>query len=202
MTPRVRVALLADTHGYVDPRVLGEALACDHVVHAGDVGGAAVLEALSRSGGGLTVVRGNNDLPGRWGDAGQGRLETLPLEARLELPGGALVVVHGHRSGPPGARHERLRRDHAGSRAVVYGHSHRLVVDLEGTPWVLNPGAAGRARTHGGPSYIRLIATRAHWEVEPRRFPPLPPRARVPGAVGRGGGRAGPLAAMRRGEGS
>jgi hypothetical protein len=167
---------------------LEEVLACDHVVHAGDVGGAAVLDALSRVRGGLTVVRGNNDRPGGWGGAGQSRLETLPLEARLELPGGVLAVVHGDRAGPTVARHERLRRDHAGSRAVVYGHSHRLVIDLEGSPWVLNPGAAGRSRTYGGPSYIRLLATARHWEAEPRRFAPA---GRAAGA-GQGGGRPAP----------
>ena len=71
-------------------------------------------------------------------------LASIPWEARLPLPGGLLVVVHGHRV-PAADRHARLRALYPQARAIVYGHSHRLVVDRDASPWVLNPGAAGRA---------------------------------------------------------
>jgi uncharacterized protein len=101
------------------------------------------------------------------------RLQKLPLEATLELPGGPLVVVHGDRVLPARERHERLRRQHAQARAVVYGHTHRLLCDQREQPWVLNPGAAGRARTFGGPSCLVLHADLRTWRVEVMRFAPL-----------------------------
>lgn len=161
----MRVLIVADTHGWVDARIIAFARDCDAVVHAGDVGAEAVLDAL---GGAVTAVRGNNDVPAKWPAAQQARLAALPAEAVLELPGGRLVVVHGDRW-PARGRHAALRQAYPAARAVVYGHSHRLVVDTDALPWVLNPGAAGRARTHGGPSCLLLQATPQAWSVLPQR---------------------------------
>jgi putative phosphoesterase len=163
-----QVLILADTHGHLDPRVLQLAQGCAWVLHAGDVGAATVLQALAQAGRELIAVRGNNDQPGKWPDGGP---PTLPAEAYLELPGGRIVVVHGHQENPVAARHEKLRQRFPQARAIVYGHSHRLVCDLEHKPWVLNPGAAGRARTYGGPSCILLHIRGRSWRVEPVRFP-------------------------------
>jgi len=96
-----------------------------------------------------------------------------PSKATLELPGGPLVVVHGDRVLPARERHERLRRHYSQARAVVYGHTHRLLCDQRERPWVLNPGAAGSARTFGGPSCLVLHAELRTWRVEVMRFPTL-----------------------------
>ncbi len=180
-TAPVRVALLADTHGWVDPRVLTVVAGCDLAVHGGDIGGARVLRRLRPRLGRLWVVRGNNDRPIEWPAADQAALEQIPSWARVALPGGDLVVIHGHQV-PARERHERLRRRFPQARAVVCGHSHRLELDLEALPWVLNPGAAGRNRTHGGPSCLVLTAGPDTWEVEAHRFL-LPTRAAGPGLV-------------------
>ncbi len=57
--------------------------------------------------------------------------------------------------------------------AVLYGHSHRLLQDLAPAPWLLNPGAAGCARTHGGPSCLVLEAGGGDWQITAHRFPVL-----------------------------
>lgn len=168
----VRVAIVADTHGVLDPRIAEVVRECDCAVHAGDIGGASVLAAL-RPAGTVVAVRGNNDSPAKWAEDDRDGLEKLPVEATLELPGGPLIVVHGDRLVPARERHERLRRQYDQARAVVYGHTHRLLCDQGETPWVLNPGAAGRARTFGGPSCLVLHADRRTWRVEALRFPPL-----------------------------
>lgn len=174
-----RVAIVADTHGHLDAGVREAAAACDLVVHGGDVGAGAVLEALGAGGAPVYGVRGNNDQ----GD--EPWVRELPEELRLDLPGGELAVVHGHQlRGPVRERHGRLRRRFPGARAVVYGHSHRLACDTDAAPWVLNPGAAGRARTYGGPSLLVLEAAAGSWRVTPQRFPPpgrgrAAPRARA-----------------------
>lgn len=161
----MRVLIVSDTHGRVDARIAALARDCDAVVHGGDVGNAVVLDAL---GGNVLAVRGNNDSVDKWPAAQRDRLATLPLQAGLDLPGGRLVVVHGDRW-PARGRHVALRREYPAARAIVYGHSHRLQVDTDALPWVLNPGAAGRERTGGGPSCLVLHATAGSWQVLAQR---------------------------------
>jgi putative phosphoesterase len=165
----MRVVILSDTHGQLDARIAALARECDVVVHAGDVGNAAVLEPLRAGGANVIAIRGNNDIASKWPRGERIALDALENEARVDLPGGTLIAVHGDRY-PPSTRHARLRRDYPDARAVVYGHSHRLVVDDISMPWILNPGAAGRARTYGGPSCLLLEARSKDWRIEPHRF--------------------------------
>ena len=167
------VAIVSDTHGVLDSRIAERVARCDYAVHAGDIGAATVLEAL-RPRLAVVAVTGNNDVASKWMEVQRDVLAALPEEARLALPGGDLVTVHGHRAGAAAARHIRLRRTYPDARAVVYGHSHRLSVDVDADPWVLNPGAAGRSRTYGGPSCLILRAGARSWRVEVVRFDPLP----------------------------
>ena len=170
----MRVLLLSDTHGALDPRVALLAQDCDLAVHAGDVGASAVLEALAAAAGRVLAVRGNNDVPDKW----HGRLDdlaALPEVLRVSLPGGRLVVTHGHRQ-TARQRHARLRAAFGDARAVLYGHSHRRTLDMDAPVWVLNPGAAGRARTFGGASCLVLEATAAGWHVDTHHFLPPPRR--------------------------
>ncbi|HEY0178846.1 MAG TPA: metallophosphoesterase family protein [Dokdonella sp.] len=165
----MRVLLLSDTHGALDPRILEQARASEVVVHAGDVGAAAVLSALRAACPRVVAVRGNNDVPAKWPAAQRAALGALDGSATLDLPGGTLVAVHGD-SFAPARRHARLRAAYPHARAIVYGHSHRLCVDDGERPWVLNPGAAGRSRTFGGPSCLLLDADEAAWSVHAVRF--------------------------------
>jgi putative phosphoesterase len=161
----VRVCILSDTHAVLDDRVLSTAACADLVVHAGDVGNAAVLEALEAVCDRVVAVLGNNDVAAKWPVADRHRLQDLPEQASIALPGGTLVVEHGHRVNPAARRHTRLRQRHPDARAIVYGHSHRLVIDQTETPWVLNPGAAGRARTFGGATCLVLSAGFRVWRL-------------------------------------
>ena len=169
----MRIVIVSDTHGELDDRIAREALASDVVVHAGDVGSGAVLDALAPRDGRLVAVRGNNDVREKWHASEWDLLESLPWEARVNLPGGDLVVVHGHRYGYPGRHHARMRSDYAEARMVVYGHSHQKCEDRSDSPWILNPGAAGRVRTFGGPSFSLLVASGRRWRLETRQFEPL-----------------------------
>jgi putative phosphoesterase len=168
---RQRIAIVSDTHGWLDPRIAAEVEDCDQAVHAGDIGSAAVLEALKPRTGKIVAVLGNNDVPTKWRPEETPVLGRLPLEARLDLAGGPLVVIHGHQhTGPLVARHNWLRKRYPGARLIVYGHSHRRIFDDAESPWILNPGAAGRARTYGGPSYAVLSTSNGDWRVDQRRF--------------------------------
>ena len=85
-TAAARVLIVSDTHGAIDPRIVGLASGCDFAVHAGDLGSedvAARLAALTR----LVAIRGNNDVPGKWDANEWSFLRALPAQARVELPG-------------------------------------------------------------------------------------------------------------------
>ncbi len=172
--PRVSVALISDTHGDVHPGIIALANTCDIIVHAGDVGGASVVEALRPRLGVVVAVCGNNDVPEKWPPAEHGFLGQLDETAAIGLPGGLLLVTHGHRHNPARQRHRKLRAAFPHARGIVYGHSHRCVIDDACLPWVLNPGAAGKARTYGGASMLLLQACPEEWRVQLHRVGPEP----------------------------
>lgn len=128
--PSFHLGLISDTHGLLRPEAARALHGCDHIVHAGDIGGPAILEAL-RGIAPLTAVRGNND-HGPWAEALQ------DTECML-LGGVAVGVIHdlAHLD-----RHPAL----AGVRVVVCGHSHRPAAHDHDGVLVVNPGSAGPRR--------------------------------------------------------
>ena len=54
------IGLIADTHGYLDPRVPPALKGVQLILHAGDIGAEGVLVALARIAP-VTAVAGNND---------------------------------------------------------------------------------------------------------------------------------------------
>lgn len=171
MPKPVTVAIVSDTHGFLDARIERVIHACDFAVHAGDILGAHVLRAIRPRREKVVAVAGNNDIADKWPEADRDVVDALPRVAEVDLPAGRLVVEHGDRHGHHAPRHDLLRRAHPDARAIVYGHSHKLICDQDDDPWVLNPGAAGRVRTYGGPSCLVLSASSKEWKVETYRFP-------------------------------
>jgi putative phosphoesterase len=166
----VRVAIVSDTHGFLDDRIASVIETCDLVVHAGDIGNYSVLQDLQTKTSKVIAVAGNNDIEGRWSAHEAHIVKELPKTAELDLPGGKLVVEHGERHGFHSPCHTALREAHPGAKVIVYGHTHKLVCDKNQIPWVINPGAAGRTRTHGGPSCLVLIADENQWSIQINRF--------------------------------
>ena len=170
----MKILLLSDTHGQIAPSVLQQVSQCDLCIHAGDIGSASVLTELQSTGVSVVPVLGNNDVPGKWHPRELSLLKSIPNSQCIELPGGVLCVEHGHRVNPVKDRHAKLRKKYTTAKAVVYGHSHRLVVDDSQLPWILNPGAAGNARTYGGPSCLILtITTHQRWRIAEYRYKPV-----------------------------
>jgi putative phosphoesterase len=161
---KVTVGILSDSHGYLDPGIKDTVNQCDYIVHAGDIFNANILEQLQPKKE-LIAVAGNNDFPAFWDASEEDVVKSLPKNNKLELPGGLLVVEHGHRLGNM-PDHDDFRVDHADARLIVYGHTHRRVVDQKEYPWVVNPGASGKVRTHGGPSCLILHAGEDEWKID------------------------------------
>ena len=164
MSDIVTVGILSDTHGYLDQRIAEVIRDCDYAIHAGDIMGAHILDQLQPRQH-VIAVAGNNDHPSIWNSEETDIVSALPKTTDIELPGGTVRIEHGHRLGgfPD---HDQLRWDHADVRLVVYGHTHKRIIDQQAEPWIVNPGAAGRERTKGGPSCLILRASDAEWTFE------------------------------------
>jgi len=125
-----RVGLISDTHGLLRPEATAFLRGSDFIVHAGDIGHAAVLDELAALAP-LTAVRGNNDRAA-WAHAVR---ETEVLEVEDIL----IYVLHD-------LAELDLDPAAAGFRVVVSGHSHRpSLEEREGVLYV-NPGSSGPRR--------------------------------------------------------
>ena len=80
----VRIGVLSDTHGRLDPLVLQQFAGVDHIIHAGDVMDDGILAALADVAP-VTAVAGNLD---------RGALAKLPREVAGEVGGVRFVVSH------------------------------------------------------------------------------------------------------------
>jgi putative phosphoesterase len=98
----------------------------DFIVHAGDIGNAAILDELARIAP-VTAVLGNNDIGG-WARA-------IPPSAMLEAGGARIHVIHDVAQLAPGPYD-----------VVVAGHSHRPAILERGGILFVNPGSAGPRR--------------------------------------------------------
>ncbi len=133
----MRIGVVADNHGLVDPKLPALFAGCERILHAGDLVKPEILEVLGRVAP-VTAVRGNNDH-----GAAFARLPPLALVPLGELT--ALVVhdLHAPRRPRPPGRTPLARQD---PELVVHGHSHRPgTAVLDGTLFV-NPGSAGPRR--------------------------------------------------------
>ena len=124
------IGVISDTHGLLRPQAIERLAGVDHILHAGDVGDPAILEAL-RSIAPLTAIRGNVDVSGICG--------SLPATEAVELGGCLFYLVHSVHA---------LDIDPvaAGAAVIVSGHSHRPEVREHQGVVYLNPGSAGPRR--------------------------------------------------------
>ncbi len=148
----VQVGLISDTHGLLRPEALAALDGVELILHAGDVGGSDVLTELSA----LAPVRavyGNTDGPGQPG---------LAAGISLRIEGLTIHVSHGHEFGRPTP--ERLLARYAAD-VVIYGHTHRPLIERSGPRLVVNPGAAGPRRFDLKPSVARMTIAEGKADV-------------------------------------
>jgi len=143
------VGLIADTHGLVRPGLAAAFAGVQRILHAGDVGGAAVLAALAKLAP-VDAVFGNVD------DAHD---PSLARERVVTIGGVTIHVSHGHELGRPTAELALARYR---GEVVVFGHTHKsVVVRAADGRMAINPGAAGPRRFDLVPSVARLTITAA-----------------------------------------
>jgi hypothetical protein len=149
----VIVGLVSDTHGLVRPEIFTALGGVELILHAGDVGGQSILVELATIAP-VRAVFGNTDSPGEPG-----------LDGRLlvEIEGVSIHVSHGHEVGAPTPQKLLARYT---ADVIVYGHTHKPLVERFGPRLVVNPGAAGPRRFDLKPSVARMTVNQGQVEVE------------------------------------
>ena len=139
---QVLVGLISDTHGLVRPEVFQALDGVEQILHAGDVGDDVLIQLRAIAP--IRAVFGNTDAPGT-----PGLLSSL----HLELEGVTVHVSHGHEVGSPTP--EKLMQRYSAD-VIVFGHTHKPLIERAGRRLVVNPGAAGPRRFNLKPSVARL----------------------------------------------
>ena len=124
------------------------------VLHAGDVGHASVLRVLEQVAP-TVAVRGNADP--------LDLIETLPDRVWLEVGSRTVLLLHGHHG------KSALKAARAAATPpidlIVFGHSHKPLIDREGGTILFNPGSPTERRwnPHFGIGLVRVSDA----EIEP-----------------------------------
>lgn len=157
----MRILIISDTHRKNDNflktvRAVGP---LDMVIHLGDIEGSEdfIKEAAGCP---VEMVAGNNDF-----------FCDLPSEKTLQIGRYRVMITHGHRY-YIGMGNEMIKREAIaqGMDIVMYGHTHRPVIDISKNIIAINPGSLSYPRQENRkPSYILMEidhAGEAHFQLK------------------------------------
>ena len=152
----MKILIVSDTHRKNDNyiKVLERIAPVDMVIHCGDIEGSEYLIAES-AGCPVQMVTGNNDF-----------FSDLPREKEFMVGKYKIWLTHGHNyyvsMSNENLKHEARMR---GVDIVLYGHTHRPVIDIAGDIIAVNPGSLTYPRQEGRrPSYVIMDLDR-DWNV-------------------------------------
>ncbi len=129
----MKLGLISDTHGFLDPRLPQIFRGVDHILHAGDIGPDRLLAQLE-SIAPVTAVLGNTD-SSNWINL----TETLTL-------GGYKFLIH-HIVSPHALTAElELQIKHVQPHVVLFGHTHRRFEETINGVLFINPGYSGQPK--------------------------------------------------------
>ncbi|MGI6096272.1 MAG: metallophosphoesterase family protein [Lachnospiraceae bacterium] len=150
----MKVLVVSDTHGHEEnlERVLEKESPVNCLIHAGDVEGQEdYFEVLAECP--VHIVSGNNDF-----------FSDLPREEEFFLKGHKVLLTHGHYYGVSMGT-ERIVEEGRARKAelVIFGHTHRPVIEQKADITVVNPGSLSYPRQRGRrPSYIIITTDQDH----------------------------------------
>jgi len=129
----MKLGIISDTHGFLDPKIPELFAGVGHILHAGDIGD-PMIELELKFIAPVTLVVGNND-PG---------LSFQETEV-VTLAGEKFLIHHIVNPHAPAdkikARIARERPD-----VVVFGHTHKRFCETIGGILFFNPGYAGKPK--------------------------------------------------------
>lgn len=145
----IKIGLLSDTHGWVDPAVYEHFKDADEIWHAGDAGNIDVI----------TELESFKPLRAVWGNCDDFRVRSATKEHLFFVAAGIKVLML-HIGGYPGHydRHALELINEMKPDLFICGHSHILKViwDKKFNMLCLNPGAAGRTGIHKVMTLLRF----------------------------------------------
>lgn len=157
----MRILIVSDTHrkneNYM--KALEEAGKVDMVIHLGDIEGSEYL-IQEAAGCPVEMVSGNNDF-----------FSDLPSEKTLQIGKYCVMITHGHRY-YISMGNEMLKKEAVanGADIVMYGHTHKPVIDRSRNVIAINPGSLSYPRQENRkPSYIIMELDgqgEAHFELK------------------------------------
>ena len=129
----MKIGVISDTHGWLDPKVLELFNGVSHILHAGDIGPDAIIGELETIAP-VTAVIGNTDTS-----------SNFRLTEVVTLAGRKFLV---HHIVDPYALKEELQLRVARERpdVVVFGHTHKAFCETSNGVLFFNPGSAGKPK--------------------------------------------------------
>lgn len=124
------IGVISDTHGLLRPEAINALRGSEHIIHAGDIGDAAIIPALEKIAP-VTAIRGNIDVE-PW-------TKRFPETEVVELAGMHIYILHDVNA-------LDLNPRAAGFAVVISGHSHQPKQELKDGVLYFNPGSAGPKR--------------------------------------------------------
>ncbi|MCI5620517.1 MAG: metallophosphoesterase [Lachnospiraceae bacterium] len=157
----MKILIISDTHGKQENllTILDRVKPIDRMIHLGDAEGQENLIAEMAECP-LEIVAGNNDF-----------FSTLEREKELQIGKYKILITHGHyyyvNMGLADIMQEGKAR---GMDIVMFGHTHRPVIEYGDGIIALNPGSVSYPRQEGKkPSYILMEFDKnedVHFELE------------------------------------
>jgi putative phosphoesterase len=129
----VKIGVISDTHGHLDPRVEKIFTGVDHILHAGDIGYASIILELEMVAP-VTAVLGNCD-----SDIGYRLTESVELGAKKFLI---------HHIVNPRDLSETVTNRIAKNKpdVIVFGHTHKRFAETQNGILYFNPGYSGKPK--------------------------------------------------------
>ena len=150
----MKILVVSDTHGHTKnlERVLEKVGDIDLFIHCGDLeGGEDYIRALVDVP--CYMVAGNND----W-------FSDLKREMEISVDDYRIWITHGNNYGASMGP-ERLLEEAAARNVdvVMYGHTHRPLIEYQDNIVIVNPGSLSYPRQNGRkPSYLIMEIDRDH----------------------------------------
>ncbi|ROR28741.1 hypothetical protein EDD66_104337 [Mobilisporobacter senegalensis] len=152
----MKILIVSDSHGRTThlEGVLEKIGPIDLLIHLGDIEGSEdYIEAIANCD--VAMVSGNNDY-----------FTSLERDKIIVVNGYKIFLTHGHRYQVNyGTETIKEKGRQIGADIVMFGHTHRPLIDTSGDIMAINPGSISQPRQEGHiPTYIIMEIDR-HGEL-------------------------------------
>jgi len=157
----MKLGVISDTHGYINPKVFPIFAGVEQILHAGDIGSEDIITTLETIAP-VQAIHGNTD--------------GFPLRARypavltLDMNEALICILHDF----IGLDDPRITGavNKSGKKKLdllIYGHTHEAKLARSGEVLLFNPGAAGKRRFTLRPA-VGLLTVSESGELTPEIF--------------------------------